>query len=137
MWTVPLEKAMGKLIKILSEDGLQDHHHRPLDDFVLEAGFAYRPLLPIFLLDPHPFDRRRDIPIVAQPLMQVPEVVVQVLGVLRGRHLVHPRRAGLAGQTIGFQQEITVDHVKHVVEHHLRIAVCLLRNSLEFHGYGW
>jgi hypothetical protein len=27
--------------------------------------------------------------------------------------------------------------VKHVVDHHLRRALGLLRTFLEFHGYGW
>src|SRR5438552_3780957 len=65
MWTVALPEAVGTLLNVLIEDRLQDHHHRPLDDLVLKAGFAYRPLLPTFLLEPHPFDRRRHIPIVA------------------------------------------------------------------------
>src|SRR4030095_1543732 len=41
--TVPFAKAMGKPIKIVLEDSLQNHH-RSLDNFVFEAGFAYRPL---------------------------------------------------------------------------------------------
>ena len=57
--TVPFAEAMGKPIKIVLEDGLQKHHHRSLDHFVLEAGFASWPLLPIFLLDPYPLDGRR------------------------------------------------------------------------------
>src|SRR5712691_9900677 len=65
MWTVALPEAVGTLLKVLIEDRLHDHHHRPLDDLVLTAGCAYRPLLPTFLLDPHPFDRRRHIPMVA------------------------------------------------------------------------
>src|SRR5262249_42085370 len=72
MWTMALPEAVGTLLKVLIDDRLQDHHHRPLNELVLNAGFAYRPLLPTFLLDPHPFDRRRHIPIGASPLMQVP-----------------------------------------------------------------
>jgi hypothetical protein len=137
MGTVALPEAMGEGMKIRFEDGFQDHHHRPLDNLVLEAGFPYGPLLPIVLLDPYPLDWRCHIPIVAEPFMQVPQVVVQVLSILRGRHLVYPRCTMLAGQPIGFQKEGMVDQVKHVVEHHLWIALCLLRNFLEFHGYGW
>jgi hypothetical protein len=47
---VTLPEAMREDMKIRLEDGLQDHHHRPLDNFVLKAGFTYRPLLAIFLL---------------------------------------------------------------------------------------
>jgi len=69
---------------------IEEQVYCPLDNLVLKAGLAYWPLLPPFLLDPYPLDWRRHIPIVAQPLMQVPEVVLQVLSVLRGRHLVYP-----------------------------------------------
>jgi hypothetical protein len=137
MGTVPLTKAVGKRLKIRLEDRLQDHHHRPLDHLVLKAGLAYRPLPPPFLLDPDPFDRRRHIPIGAQPLMQVTKVSLQVFGILLRRHLVHPRRTVLPGAAGGFPQEVAVDQVKHIVEHHLRIAACLFCNVLEFHGYGW
>src|SRR5207249_10782292 len=71
MLPVPLPEAVGKGMKVLSKDGLYDHHHRSLDHLVLEAGFAYRPLLPIVLLDPYPFDWWRHRPIVAPPLVQV------------------------------------------------------------------
>src|SRR5262245_25664305 len=137
MGTVPLPEAMGEGMEIFLEDRLQDHHHRPLDDLVLEAGFPYGPLLPIVLLDPHPLDGRRHIPIVAEPLMQVPQVLVQTLGVLLGRNVVHAWSTALLGLVIGFPQELPVDQVKHIVEHHGRIAPGLLCNSLEFHGYGW
>src|SRR5438067_1785697 len=80
MLTVPLPEAVGKGMKVLIKDGLYDHHHHSLDHLVLEAGFAYRPLLPIVLLDPYPFDGRRHLPIVAPPLVQVSEVVVHVVG---------------------------------------------------------
>src|SRR6266568_7775924 len=63
MWTVALPDAVGTLLKVLSEDRLHDHPHRPLDALVLKAGFAYRPLLPPFLREPHPCDRRRHLPI--------------------------------------------------------------------------
>src|SRR5215510_7352040 len=68
MGTVALPEAMGKGMKIMLEDGLEDHHHRPLDNLVLETGFPDGPLFPIILLDPHPLDGRRDIAIGAQPL---------------------------------------------------------------------
>src|SRR5712691_8005939 len=87
--TVPLPEAVGKRLKGRLEDGFQDHHHRPLDNLVLEAGFPSWPLLAIFFLDPHPLDRRRHLPIVAQPLMQRAPVLVQVLGVRLRRDLAH------------------------------------------------
>jgi hypothetical protein len=137
MGTVPLAKAVGKRLEVWLEDRLPEHHHRPLDNLVLEAGFAYRPLLAIILLTPDPLDGRRHIPIVAQPLVQVPEILLQVFGILLRLYLVHPRRTVLPGAAIGFPQEVTVNQVKHVVEPHLRIALCLLCKVLVFRGYGW
>jgi hypothetical protein len=69
--------------------------------------------------------------------MQVAEVGVQVFGILFGRHLVHSWRPGLSGETISFQKKVSVDPVTHVGEYHLRLALGLFRNFLEFHGYGW
>jgi hypothetical protein len=135
--TVPFAKALGKPIKIVLDDSRQNPHHRSLDNFVLAAGFAYRPLLPICLLEPYPLDWRRHLPIGAQPLVQVPQVLVQVGGILRGRYLVPPRRTALTGLTLGFPQALTVAQVTHGVQHHRRIAFGLFGNVLEFHGYGW
>src|SRR5262249_13418099 len=103
MGTVPLPEAMGERMEIMLEDRLQDHHYRPLDDLVLEAGFPYRPLLPPFLLDPHPLDWRRLVPAVAEPFMQIPQVLVQALGVLLRRDVVHAWGTALLGLVIGFQ----------------------------------
>ena len=65
MGTVALPEAVGEGMEILLEDRFQDHHHGSLDDLVLKAGLPYWPLLPAFLLDPHPLAWRRHIPIVA------------------------------------------------------------------------
>jgi hypothetical protein len=135
--TVALPKALGKGMEILLEARLQEPDHCPLDHLVLKAGLAYWPLLPPFLLDPYPLDWRCHLLLVAHPLMQVPEVVLHVLSILRGRHLVYPRSTLLTGQTIGFSQKVPVDQMQHVVEHHRWIALCLLRNALELPGYGW
>jgi hypothetical protein len=69
--------------------------------------------------------------------VQVPKGLVQVLSVLLRRDLIHAWGTALLGLAIGFQQEISINQVTHIVEHHRRIALGLLCNSLEFHGYGW
>jgi hypothetical protein len=134
--TVPFSEAMGEPMQLRLEDGLQHPHHRSLDNRVLEAGVACWPLLPIVLLDPDALDGRCHLPILAQPLVQVLKVVIPVLCVLLRRHLVRPRGTAFPGLSIGFQQERSVKQVQHVVEHHRRIALGLLGNALEFHGYG-
>jgi hypothetical protein len=134
--TVPLPEAVRKGLQVLIKDGRSAHPHRSLDNLGLAAGVAYRPLLPIVLLDPHPFDGRRHLPMVAPPLVQVPQVVVQGVGLRRGRPLVHPRRTVLPGLTIGFQHALPVDQVQHGVAHHRRRALGLCCPSLELHGEG-
>jgi hypothetical protein len=137
MGTVALPETMGKGMEIMLEDGFQDHDPGSLDDLVLATGFSYWPLLPPLLLDPYPLDRWRHIPLGAQPLMQVPQVVAQVFGVLLCRDLVHAWGTAFLSLVIGFQEELLVDQVKHVVEHHRWIGVGLLCNALELRGYGW
>ena len=69
--------------------------------------------------------------------MQVPQILVQGLGVLLRRDLIHAWSTAFLGLVRGFQQELPVDQVKHIVEDHRWILLGLLCNSLEFHGYGW
>jgi hypothetical protein len=135
--TVPFAQAMGDPMTCRREDGLQNPHHRALDHRVLAAGFASRPRLPVVLLDPYPVDGRRYIPIIAQPLVQVPEVVVEVLSLLLARHLVHPRCTVFTGLALGVPHELPVHHVQHVVAHQRWSALGLGGNSLALHGYGW
>ena len=134
MGPVPLAEAVGKRLTLLLKDRRHDHHHRPLDTLVRAAGFASRPLLPIVLLAPHPLDGWRHRPIVAPPLMQVPQGGLQVLGRLRGRYLIHPRRAALTGLTLGCPQDVTGNQVTHVVAHHRRRA---LWPAAQFSGVSW
>src|SRR6516225_5392243 len=81
--TVALPAAMGEGGKIRVEEGLQDHHHRPLAPLVLAAGVPYGPLLPSVLLAPDPLDWRCHIPIVAEPRLQVRQGVVHGLRLWR------------------------------------------------------
>src|SRR5438445_6052397 len=106
--TVPRPEAVGKRMQVRREDGFQDHHHRPLDTLVLTAGLPSWPLLALFFLDPPPLDRRRPIPIGAQPLMQLAQVLVHVLVVLLRRDLVHACGTALVGLVRGFPQERTI-----------------------------
>jgi hypothetical protein len=69
--------------------------------------------------------------------MQVLQVLVQMLGVRLRRDLVPAWGTALLGLARGFQQEIPIKQVNHVVAHHLRIALGLLCNSLELHGDRW
>jgi len=74
---------------------------------------------------------------IAQPLVEVPEGVVQVLSLLLGRHLVDPRGTALTGLSGSFQHARSVNQVQHVVAHPRRRARGLLGHALELHGDGW
>jgi hypothetical protein len=100
--TLALPEAVGKGMESLRNDGLSDHPHCPLDDLVRAAGFAYGPLPPLVLLDPHPFDGRRHRPIVAPPCMQVPQGVLQVLGIRLRRDLIQAWGTPFLGLVRGF-----------------------------------
>lgn len=137
MGTVTLPKAVGEGRAVWREDRRQDPHHGPLDERGLTAGLPYRPLLPPCLLDPSPFDRQRDLPMVTAPLMQGAEGGGQGLSLLRGRHLVHAWRTGLPGEARGCPKKLPVKQVQHVVAPPRRIALGLFGHPLEFHGDGW
>jgi hypothetical protein len=137
MLTVSLPEAMGKDMTIMRDAGLSDHHYRPLDNLGLEAGFPYWPSLPVFLLDPHPLERRRHVPIGAPPLVQGPQVRVQGLSVLLCRDLLQAWGTALLGLARGCPQARSINQVTHLVEHHLRRALGLLGNALALHGDGW
>jgi hypothetical protein len=134
--TVPCSAARGTPRNSLREDGRQDHDHRALDPLVRAAGLASWPLLPPCLLEPSPFDRRRDLPLGTAPRMPVTAGVVQVFGVLLGRPLVPPWRTVLPGEPRGCQKKLPVTHVQHGVAHPRRRAVCRLRHPLECPGDG-
>ena len=51
-------KTVRKVIEVLLIDRFQQHHHRALHYLIFKRRFAYWPLSPVFLLQPHPFHRR-------------------------------------------------------------------------------
>jgi len=112
-------KAVRAVQKVLLVDRLQDHRHRPLEDFVLERrdpngpGFFAGPLGDI-----HPTHRRRPIRAGLGPVQQRLKVGLQVYRVLRGRLSVHADCTVLAGALVGFTQPFQVDQVGQGSETH-------------------
>src|SRR5208283_19165 len=88
---VAFPKSMGEAFEVLLIDCPQDHGHCPLSDLVLEPGHPNRPLSSVVLVQPHPLGRRRLVASGTQPLVEVPEVLVEVLAVLLCGHSVHTR----------------------------------------------
>ena len=91
---------MRELVKVLRINGSYQHGHGALHDLVLKRRQPNRTLTPIGLGEPLPLHGRRLIPPTAQPLVQVPQVLLQVLGVSFRRHPVDPRRTIFARPVI-------------------------------------
>ena len=111
MRAVPGPKAMRELVKVLLIDGSQHHGHGALHDLVLKRRQPNGPLTPVRLGEPVPLHGRRLIPPAAQPLVQVPQVLFQVLGIRRCRHPVDPRRAVFARPVIRLAEKVHVHQV--------------------------
>jgi hypothetical protein len=64
-------------------------------------------------------------------------MLVEVFGLLLGRHSVETRSARLARLAIGFPQKVFVDQIRQGREHAIGIAGGLRRKVLKFGGDGW
>jgi len=60
-----------------------------LDNLVLKAWFADRPLLASLLIDPHPLYWRCLIAVASQSVVKITQVVFKVIGVLLWRKVVN------------------------------------------------
>ena len=136
MGAVALPEALGHSLEILLDDRLEAPHPRPLDPLGRDAGGPSGPLRPSVLFDPYPLDGRRPLPIIAAPLLQGPQGLVQVFGVLLRPALVHTWGTALLGLVRGFPQALPVNHVQHLVEPPRRRALGLLCHALELPGDG-
>src|SRR5512145_3249720 len=130
-------KALRTVMKVLLVDRFQHHHHRSLDDLVLERRLANRALPPIILLDPYPLYGDRLLAATAQTLVQVGPVLVEGLGIPLGRHSVDARRTRLARVTVCLPQEVLSAQVREGRKYPLGIAGGLRRKALKFWCDGW
>jgi hypothetical protein len=103
-----------------------------LSDLVLERGHPDRSLSSVVLIPPYAFHRGRFITPGAQPLVEVPEVLVEVLPIFLCGHSIYSRRCVFARAVKGFFEELDIDQVSQRREHPLWIADCLLCNPLKF-----
>src|SRR4029450_6839527 len=97
----------------------------------------YRALTPIGLAQPVPLHGRGLIPPAAQPLVQVPQVLFQVLGIRLCRYPVDPRRTVFARPVIRLAPKVHVHQVSQRRKDHLWRLLCLLGNPLELCCDGW
>jgi hypothetical protein len=124
-------------MKVLLVNRFESPRHRSVDNLVLERRVANRAVPPIVLLDPDALHGRCLIASTAQPFVQVPQVLIEVRGLLRGRSPIDPRGTRLARAAVCFPQTIFVDPVGEGGTHAMGIAGGLCRNALEFWGDGW
>jgi site-specific DNA recombinase len=122
MGAAPRPKAVRAVQKVLLEDRLQHHQHRPLQHFVFQRRNADGTRLFRFarLGDVHPTHWRRTIPTGFEPLEQARQVRFQVSFVLRRRHAVDTRRTVLAGAPVRLAQPLLIDVVRQRAQRQLR-----------------
>src|SRR5262249_41421616 len=96
MGTTALSQAVRAVAEVWLVDRFQQHHHRSLNDFLLECRLPDRSLFPIVLFEPDAFDWRRLRASAAQALVQVAQGLVEVFGILLRRHPIEPWGARLA-----------------------------------------
>jgi hypothetical protein len=103
-----------------------------LDEIVLERTHANRPCLTLILRDADPSDRLVPILLRPQPLVQRPEVPLQVLPVLLLGDPVHPHRRLLAQTAVGPLQRRHIDQMGQRMEPSLGLPLRSLRYLQKF-----
>ena len=85
-------EPIGEALEVRLEHGIQHLRQRPLDDLVLQRRDPQRAQPPVRLGNVHPPHRRRPVPPRLHPRVQVPQIALQVLRILRPPHPVRARR---------------------------------------------
>jgi hypothetical protein len=111
--------------EVLLVDGLQHFAQRALYDLVLDGRDTDRAGLPRPrpLGDMHAPDRLMPVLLRAQPLVQVADVLVQMLGVFLFGHPVHARRCILADARERALQGCLIEVMRQRVEPGLRFSL--------------
>ena len=83
-------EAVAEAQKIGLVDGVQHLGHRPLDNFVLKRGYAERPLATVAFRDIRAAHRLGPVLPAVDPVVQMPEIALQLLLVVLHRHPIDP-----------------------------------------------
>ena len=134
MGTTPRTKTIRARSKVLLIYGFQHFAQSILDQLVLKTGQAdgTLPLAPSVLGDIHPSDRLVAISLRTQPLVQVPEIRLQVLPVVRLGDTIHAYRCVLTLAVVGASQGIQVHQVCQRTKLGVRLALRAFRYLHEF-----
>jgi len=101
-------ETVRTVTEVLLVDRLQHVAHGTLDDLVLERREPYRPFSGPVFLDVHTPDRLMSIAHRLQPLVQVPEVFLQVPPVVILRDAIHTHRRVLPVALVPLPLEVSV-----------------------------
>jgi hypothetical protein len=115
-------EAMRTVQKVLFINGSQHLPHRVLDQFVLERGNANRPSLTLALGDVDASDGLMAVLLALQPRVQILEVRLQVLPVLRLCDPIHAHRRRTALAMVGPFQGRHVNQMRKGVKPSLGFA---------------
>ena len=126
MGVAPFPKAIGDRQEVLFEYRPHQHRYRFLDDFVLDFREPDRAFLSVVLGDPHALDRRGHVGPRSQPLVQVPQVDLQVLLVVLYGDSTQPRCTVSAQLVEGLAKEIEIHAVDQAGEDPIRMCDRLL-----------
>jgi hypothetical protein len=96
-----------------------------------------RTLTSIGLLNPDALDGRGLIAAATESLVQVAQVLVKVLGILRRRHPIDPCGTRLARVLVRLPQNVCINQVSKGRKDPARIMGGLRRKALEFWCDGW
>lgn len=130
--TSPLAQPVGEAEKIDLVDGIENLGGRPLDNLVLDSGYADEPLPPILLRDSHPSDWSCSVRSATQSSGEVLEVSLKVLRVLLPRYLIDPWCGFPLETEEGLPESVDiVDVVPERAEPLLPILLCCLPYPLQ------
>ena len=127
----PRPEPVGEAEEVLLVNGVQHLDHRPLDDLVLQGGYAERPLPPVRFRYVHPARGTRPVGTAADPAEQVFEVRPEILPVAGPRHLIHPRGGLRADRRVGRPQAGEVDVVQQRREPRILILPCSSAHTVQ------
>jgi len=108
-----------------------------LDNLVLERRLPDRTLTPVILFNPDPLDGRCLVAAMAESLVQVAPVLVEVFGIVLRRHPIDPCGTRLARVMVRLPQKVCINKLGQGREHPVRIVGGLRRKALELWYDGW
>jgi site-specific DNA recombinase len=117
-------KAVAEALEVLLVNLVQDPHHRLLDNLVLQAGDAQRPLTAVGFGYPTSLRGLGTIPAALDAIMQVRQPGLQVLSIRGPRHAVQPRHGVTLQRVVRLPQQVDRDVVQQSGEPQVLVPSC-------------